>query len=190
MGNFKYFIPLGVIAALLFSKTAAAQQAITVASAPKAGTESWTRFDALYKKYGAQYGVNWKWLKAIALNESSNGTNSRVALGIREPANKASVSYDNKSWGLMQFVVATANDRIPGTTYIDLNNPEYSIKLGAMHFVWMMKQFPNEAPDSLLKKIVLSYNQGVGNTKNGKDYTGEYYPRFMRNLALVESRDS
>ena len=208
MSNLKYIVPLGVIAALLLiSKTEVVQDMITEAEAPSDTPEEipdpidpsgppilspitpWSKFDAWFKQYGDLHGVNPQWLKAFALNESSLGANKAVALGMTDPKNPLSVSYDGKSWGLMQFLVSTANDFIPGITFDQLNDPETSINVASQYVASMVRQFPNQPIDVLLKNVVISYNQGVGNTKKGNDCTGDYYPRFMRNLKLVQTRD-
>src|ERR1035437_4624891 len=196
MSNLKYIVPLGVIAALLLiSKTEVVQDMITEAEAPSDTPEEipdpsnpeapptlspitpWNKYDAWFKQYGDRYGANPQWLKAFALNESSLGANKAVALGISDPKNPLSVSYDGKSWGLMQFLVTTANDFMPGITFDQLNDPETAINIAAQYVAKMISQFPGETPDTLLHKVVISYNQGVGNTKKGNDYTGDYYPR-------------
>lgn len=149
--------------------------------------DAWTKYDALFQKYGSMFNVPWKWLKAVAMNESSLGANSRVALGLREPMNKASVSFDNLSWGLMQLRVETANDFEKGTTFADLNNPETSIRIAAKFFAWVMKQFPSVDPE-FQKKVIMSYNQGVAGTKRG--YTGAlpYWDKFLKHMAVINER--
>ncbi len=49
-----------------------------------ASGDQWTRFDALFKKYAAQFRIpQWQWLKAIAINESSLGLARSVAYGMK-----------------------------------------------------------------------------------------------------------
>lgn len=167
-------------------KAAAAVSSVISAGKYPTG-DAFTKYDALFQKYGAMYGVPWKWMKAICMSESMLGTNSRVALGLREPLNKDSVSFDNLSWGLMQLRVETAKDFEKNTTYADLNNAEASIRIAAKFIAWIMKQFPAVETD-FQKKVVMSYNQGVGGTKKG--YTGAlpYWEKFQKHMAVINER--
>jgi soluble lytic murein transglycosylase-like protein len=133
--------------------------------------------------------VPWTWLKAIALNESTLGTNPKVALGLKEPGNSASVSYDGLSWGLMQVRVETANDFIKGTTFKDLNDPQKAVKIAAMFIAWIMRQFPNDKGEDLKKKVFMSYNQGVGGTKKGYTGAAPYWDKSQKHLAMIAKRD-
>lgn len=132
----------------------------------------WTRWDDLFKKYAAQYGVNWRHVKATAIVESSLGQNPLVLAG--------TASSDGKSYGLTQFTLPTANDMRPGTTVADLNNPEISIMLAAKYLSILEKMFP-----SSLQSAIISYNQGPGNTQKGKDYTGNYWQKWQDAYKLV-----
>lgn len=147
----------------------------------------WTRFDALFQKYGTMYGVPWKWMKAICMSESMLGTNSRVQLGLREPNNPESVSYDNLSYGLMQLRVETARDYEKSTTFADLNDAEKSIRIAARFIAWIMKQFQSSDPE-FQKKVVMSYNQGVAGTKRGFKGALPYWEKFQKHIAVVNER--
>ena len=152
--------------------------------------ENWTKFDALFKQYGSKYLVEWRWLKAIAMNESSLGTNKSVALGMANPNNvMGSTSHDGKSWGLMQLTCKTAKTLDMLATPEKLNNPEYSIDLAAQYVSQLKKMFRPNDP-RYTEWVIKSYNQGPGNTKNemiGKSsgFAGEYWRRFKQNLDLV-----
>lgn len=153
-------------------------------------SDSWTKYDMLFKKYAAMFGVNWQWLKAIALNESSLGKAKSVALGIASPNDiEGSKSSDGKSWGLMQVTLTTAKGLDASATAPKLNNPEYSIKLAAQYISQLQKMFPM-AESRYTEWVIKSYNQGPGNTskeKSGKSpgYAQEYWERFKRNLERV-----
>lgn len=158
---------------------------------------AWTRFDALFKKYGTVYGVDWKWLKAIAMNESSLGQVASVARGIANPNDvEGSKSYDGLSWGLMQVTIKTAQGMDPAATPQKLNNPEYSIKLGAQ-YVKQLKSMFSVLELRYTEWVIKSYNQGPGNTRsemrgviaNPKwhDHVQEYWARFQRNLEKVKA---
>lgn len=160
----------------------------------------WVRFDALFEKYGLKYQVPSSWLKAIALNESSLGKAKSVALGLREPNNiEGSKSSDGLSWGLMQVTLTTARALDPMATQAKLNNPEYSIDLGARvvrdNMVAVAKFLPKSDP-RYIEFVIKAYNEGPNHAKN--EYLGkpsnpkwqahvqEYWSRFKRNLELVK----
>lgn len=152
---------------------------------------SWTQFDDLYKKWGAHYGIPWQWLKAIALNESNNGRASSVAHGLANPTDiEESKSSDGLSWGLMQVTIKTARGMDPSATEAKLNNPDYSVMLGARYLSELQKMFPLADP-RYNEWVIKSYNQGPGNTNKERrgeinGYANEYWSRFQRNLLRVE----
>lgn len=158
---------------------------------------AWHRFDGLFQKYGVVYGVSWKWLKAIAMNESSLGQARSVAHGLASPSDiEGSKSSDGLSWGLMQVTIKTALTMDPSATPEKLNNPEYSVKLGAQYIMKLKGMFTPGEP-RYVEWVIKSYNQGPGNTKNEikgqisnpawHDRVEEYWARFQRNLAKVEA---
>ena len=173
----------GVGALLFFSKNRIVEEVDTVQAE---SSDSWTKYDALFKSYGARYGVDWLRLKAIAMNESSLGTNSRVARGIEAPDDiEGSKSYDGKSWGLMQVTLSTARGMDPLATEAKLNDPEYSIGLAARYFQSLQRLFSTSDPN-YDEWVVKSYNQGPGNSKKERDgkidgYAQEYWERYLRN---------
>lgn len=123
--------------------------------------QSMTEFDDLFKKWGAAFGVDWKWLKTFASVESSLGKHPRVARGLKVPSDvKGSASEDGLSWGLMQMTVVTARDYEPNATAEKLNNPDYTIKLAAQFISSLKRQFGGK-----LRDIAMAYNQGAGNQK-------------------------
>lgn len=155
--------------------------------------DSWTRFDSAFKKYAQKYNIDWKWLKAIALNESSLGKASSVERGLNFPEDvEGSKSTDGKSWGLMQVTVTTAKDFDLTATPQKLNDPNYSIEIACKYINWVKKQF-SSTDNKYMEWVVKSYNQGVGNTKKeiskkiSKGYADEYWARFQRNLERVNN---
>lgn len=153
--------------------------------------DSWTQYDDLYKKYGLRWGVDWTWLKAIALNESRNGQEKSVLRGIENPKDiQGSKSSDGKSWGIMQVTLTTARDMDLTATEEKLNNVEYSINLGA-RYVSKMKDYFSETDPRWIEWVIKSYNQGPGNTskeksgKIAKGYADEYWVRWQSNLKRV-----
>jgi membrane-bound lytic murein transglycosylase MltF len=147
---------------------------------------TWTKYDGFFKRWATAYGVDWKWLKAIAMNESSLGLHPSVALGLKDPTNKASVSDDKLSWGLMQMRLDTAKQFDSYATIEDLNNPTKIIKYSAQFLEWVIKQFPRDSGESLRRKVIMSYNQGVGNTLKGKTYASGYYDKFLKHLEYIK----
>lgn len=118
---------------------------------------NWTQYDALFQKYAQLYGVpDWRVLKAFAIQESDLGNNPRVLAG--------ALSYDGKSKGLMQFTLPTAQ-RFGGQqlTLDSLNNAELSIELAGKFVGYLWKRYNGD-----LRKVVISYNQGEGNTDKGR----------------------
>lgn len=153
---------------------------------------NWTKWDDLFKSYGTKYNVDWKWLKAICMNESSLGNHKSVALGLANPKDvQKSASEDGKSWGLMQMTIPTAKGLDMLVTPEKLNRPEYSIDL-ASQYVSQLKKMFRPGDTRHLEWVVKSYNQGPGATKNeilgkGGGKANEYWKRFQQNLILVSA---
>lgn len=180
---------LGLGVAVYLGLKSQSAQGAPVVSVPQ-GPE-WTRFDDLFKKWSAIYGIDWRWAKAICLNESNLGREKSVARGLAAPSDiEGSKSYDGLSWGLMQVTLRTAREMDPTATAEKLNNAEYSIKLGCEYLGKLAKMF-SRVEIRYLEWVIKSYNQGPGNTRKERDgltkgYTGDYWPRFQRNLERVE----
>ena len=148
------------------------------------------KYDSLFQKYASQYGLDWKFLKTIAENESSNGKDPRVARGILIPGDiRGSMSSDGKSWGLMQVTLTTGRDFDKNISEVKLNEPEYSIRIASMFISSLSKQFRGNFRD-----MAMAYNQGAGNQKRfieleksgllkNSDFPAgrEYWNRFQRN---------
>jgi soluble lytic murein transglycosylase-like protein len=144
-------------------------------NAAVSNTDSFYQYDAAFKRESARTGVPWRWLKAIAMNESSLGANPLVAAGL--------VSTDGLSYGLMQVTVKTASWlKGSAVTSDDLNDPDFSIAVAADYLAYLSRRFPGNR-----EYIVRGYNGGPGflGTKRGISETPIYYDRFQRNLATV-----
>lgn len=147
-------------------------------------------FDTLFKSEAQKYGLNWKMLKAICMNESSLGQYPSVKHGLANPSDvEGSKSQDGKSWGIMQVTIPTARDFDPSATAEKLNNPGYSVKLAAQYLAWVVTQFKD---DPRVELIVKSYNQGVGNTKKeraglSEGFADEYWARYQRNYETIKN---
>lgn len=127
-----------------------------------------SRYDALFIKYASKYGLDWKMLKAIAIKESTLGDNPRVKAG--------QVSTDGLTYGLMQMKFSTAKYYLPNISEMNFRtNYDQQIEAAALFFADLKKKFNGD-----LKKMVISYNQGETNTMKGKDYTGDYYPKYLQ----------
>lgn len=140
---------------------------------PSALANHWYRYDAWFRAYAEDYGVDWTWLKAIAMTESSLGTNSRVVAGIQ--------SSDGLSWGLMQLTLPTASDMKGGQATIDeLNDPETSIHWAAKYLYTLSLIVGDDA-----KRIIMGYNEGPGNVLKGK-VVEDYYAKWFANWLIVQ----
>ncbi len=154
-------------------------------------TDDWRKYDGLFKQFGTLYGVPWTHLKAICLNESDLGRVASVRRGLASPTDtEGSKSSDGKSWGLMQVTLTTAKGMDPQATAAKLNEPHYSVRLGAQYVSQLQKMYSRLEPN-YLEWVIKSYNQGPGNTKKEKSgaikgYAQEYWNRFQRNLMRVE----
>lgn len=152
--------------------------------------KNFVKYDQQFKKYAAQFGVDWQWLKAIAMNESNLGQEKSVAHGLLNPTDVInSASSDKKSWGLMQVTLTTAKELDPSASVEKLNNADYSIMLAAKYISKLMNQFSRSSPQ-FTEWVIKSYNQGPGNTRKeiltGKGYADTYWDRFKNNLKQVQ----
>lgn len=155
--------------------------------------DSFTRFDASFKRCASLFNLDWLVLKAICMNESSLGLHPRVAHGLINPTDiKGSTSDDNKSWGLMQFTIPTARDFDKTASEEKLNNADYSIRLAAQFVAWLYARFPATDPRRT-EWVIKSYNQGIGNTNKerngfGGGFANEYFNRFVRNYKTAKEK--
>jgi len=168
-----YLIPILFIAGVLFmAKDAGAMTPNLNSEGYKIYKGNWNKFDGLFRVAAAKYNIPFHWLKGIAIVESSLGTDPRVVSG--------GVSGDGLSWGLMQFTLPTARDFDSNATPAKLNDAEYSIDLAGQFLASLKEQFPNDE-----RKTIMSYNQGAGNTRAGKQYASGYYTKFVTAVTLV-----
>ncbi len=133
----------------------------------------WTRYDSLFKRYASINGFPWEWAKAIALNESNLGRDPLVV--------KKTWSSDGKSRGLMQLTIPTARDYQKNVTPEQLDDPETSVRIASQYLGYLYKRYSGDP-----MKVIMSYNQGQGNTDNGKTYALGYFQRWQKNLEQVE----
>ena len=168
-----YLIPIiFVVAGILFMKDASAMTPNVNSEGYKIYKDNWNKYDGLFRIAAAKYGVPFAWLKGIAIVESALGTDPRVLSG--------GVSGDGLSWGLMQFTLPTARDFDSTATPVKLNDAAYSIDLAGQFLKSLSDQFPGDE-----RKTIMSYNQGAGNTRAGKQYASGYYTKFLSAVTLV-----
>lgn len=126
-----------------------------------------TTYDELFKKYASRYGLDWKMLKAIALNESSLGLNKGL-----EPK--------GGTVGLMQIKLSTARDYFKNLSDLDMYKDEIQVMSASAFLADLKKQFNGD-----IKKIVMSYNQGAGATRLGRTYALPYWEKYQKHLQAI-----
>lgn len=167
-----YFGVVALVLLVLFGDT------LALGADAVSGSDAFTKWDALFKKYGAQYGVPWRWLKAIAMQESQLGADPSVQEGLLNPDDiEGSKSQDGLSWGLMQVTLKTGQALMPGVTVRDLNNPDTSVKLAAMLLAQLIGTFGIDDRES----VVRAYNGGP----HFGTATLPYYGYFVTHMAII-----
>lgn len=172
-------ILIGVLLIMTVSQEGNTSTAVPATDGPATDAVP-SRFDGFFQSYGTKYGVNWEWLKAICMNESSLGENPLVIAG--------QVSTDGKSYGIMQLTIATAND-YESVGADELNDPETAVRIASR----LMRDIQNhfDASDARYNEwCIKSYNQGRGNTDKeiagtSPGYAAEYWTRWQRNYAKL-----
>ncbi|MBR9706077.1 lytic transglycosylase domain-containing protein [Candidatus Pacearchaeota archaeon] len=128
-----------------------------------------TVYDDLYKKYSNHAGVDWKLLKAISINESSQRFTS-----VNEDEGRG-----RKSYGLMQILYPDTLDFINdyyGYEYTrnDLLNPEINIFLASSYIRYLKTRY-NKISD-----IIASYNAGSVIKRNGLYINQTYVNKILK----------
>ena len=144
-------------------------------------SDDFTKWDSLLKKYSKIYGVPWRWMKVIILNESSNGTNKKVLAGLANPSDvEGSKSSDGKSWGLMQITLPTAKGLTGRVVSAEeLNNADFNVQLSAQLLKQLIARFGYSFHD-----VMRAYNGGP----NFGALTLPYYTKSLANLAVVQAK--
>lgn len=137
-------------------------------------TRSWwpKEKDDLFVKAGNKHGIDPRWLKAIAINESQLGKFRQL-----EPIGKTT--------GLMHVKESTAKDYDKSITVKDLEKDDIAVDIAARHLKALLNFFKDEKLESeRLRKAIISYNQGQGNTKKGKLFpiAKKYWDDFQKNM--------
>jgi len=147
-------------------------------------SDSFFKWDYLFKRYGKIYGIPWKWLKAICMIESDLGRAKSVAHGFLYPNDiEKSKSSDGKSWGLMQTTIPTSRDFESDVTAADLNDPEVSVRIASKYIKTLIARFGLNDRESIIR----AYNGGAGfmKTNLGRTLTPIYYEKFKVALNKV-----
>lgn len=120
------------------------------------------RYDSLLRYYAAKYDLDWLWLKAQMLVESSADPMARSEAGAR---------------GLMQFMPDTWREVMVDA---DPHNPELSIWAGARYMRQLMNRYGNDLPLALA-----AYNWGLGHL----DRVLAQHPRDWHAFLPDETKD-
>lgn len=115
-------------------------------------------FDEHFKKYGKEYGVDWRLLASIAFQESTFNTDARSWAGAA---------------GLMGLMPSTA--RGLGIRGDSIYDPEMSIKAGTVYLHTLMRSFES-VPDKTerIKMALASYNGGIGHVFDARALAEKY----------------
>lgn len=115
-------------------------------------------FDDFFKKYGKQFGLDWRLIASVAYHESTFET-------------------EGKSWagavGLMGLMPATAASL--GVTGDALYDPEMNIRAGAEYLKSLVNTFAS-VPDmnERIKMALASYNGGIGHIYDARALSEKY----------------
>lgn len=104
----------------------------------KAMAENKPGLDQIFKRHADINGLDWKLLKAIAMQESS--------------LNPRAVNAADPSYGLMQILCTPSSNGVcankfpavsnwPPKSKLDLFDPDYNISIGAQILAWNIKTF-------------------------------------------------
>ncbi len=115
-------------------------------------------FDVYFKKYGKEYGIDWRLLASISYHESTFST-------------------DGESWagaiGLMGLMPPTAATL--GVSKAELFDPEINIKTGAKYLKSLLDIFSSiKSSDERIKMALASYNGGIGHIADARALAEKY----------------
>jgi soluble lytic murein transglycosylase-like protein len=149
--------------------------------------DEFSKYDSFFRKYGKTYKVPWRWIKAIAIVESSLGNARSVKHGLENPGDiDGSKSGDSLSWGIMQTTLSTARWLEGQQIMVPyLNDAENSIRLGAKYLQYLIGQFGYDA-----EKVSRGYNGGPTYYKRpiAAANTLVYFGKFKIALATIMSK--
>lgn len=115
-------------------------------------------FDDFFKKYGRQFGLDWRLIASVAYQESTFDT-------------------EGKSWagatGLMGLMPATAAGL--GVSGDQLYDPEMNIRAGAEYLSSLIQTFASVGnPTERIKLALASYNGGIGHIYDARALAEKY----------------
>lgn len=115
-------------------------------------------FDAFFKQYGKEFGIDWRLLASIAFYESTFNT-------------------EGKSWagaaGLMGLMPATAESL--GVNRDELHIPEKNIRAGAQYLNTLINSFSSvENKEERIKLALAAYNAGIGHIYDARALAEKY----------------
>lgn len=115
-------------------------------------------FDAYFKQYGKQFGVDWRLLASVAYHESSFNT-------------------EGKSWagatGLMGLMPATAASL--GVEGDNLLSAEMNIRAGAEYLKSLINSFSSiQNQEERIKMALAAYNGGIGHVLDARALAEKY----------------
>lgn len=115
-------------------------------------------FDVYFKKYGKDYGIDWRLLASVSYHESTFST-------------------DGESWagaiGLMGLMPPTAATL--GVSKAELFDPEINIKTGAKYLKSLLDVFSSiKSSDERIKMALASYNGGIGHIADARALAEKY----------------
>jgi soluble lytic murein transglycosylase-like protein len=148
--------------------------------------ENWTKWDSLMQAHCIDAQAPWQWLKAIMIDESSLGLNPRVVLGLLHPEDiEGSKSEDGLSYGLLQLRPETARDFDIIANAQKLNDPDYSIRIGAKLLRRLFR-----ALGGVEEFVMKAWNEGQGAAvleQSGRIHgrADEYWTRYQANKAMI-----
>ena len=109
-------------------------------------------YDDLFRKYASANGLDWKWIAAVAYQESR--FNPRV------------IGWSG-SVGLMQLMPATAR-KYGAQTRDELFDPETNIRIACQLFKTLEGYFKMKSKDQRMKFMLAAYNAGIGHVRDAQ----------------------
>jgi membrane-bound lytic murein transglycosylase F len=130
---------------------------IHVAKIPQ-GTHEISLYDPYFKEGASITGWDWRWIAALAHQESKFNPNATSWSGAR---------------GLMQLVPGTAY-KLGAKSKNEMMDPEINVKLACKYLRILSASFSNVQQEDRIKFVLASYNAGVGHVKDAQALAKKY----------------